>query len=857
MTAAMLITLFLLSASCRTDETQRPGTTGITTITLAGSPSFQQVYESLTRQFQEEYPNIQVQYMPLTAQQANLSLREQAALADVLLLEGQPPTAEAAAVFLNLTPLLTVDPTFDAADFWPGLMAACQAAGVQVGLPFRANASLILFDKAAFDAVGLPHPEPGWSWEDFRHAARTLTTREDEQAVHYGFVDGGNPLSLLAPLVDGLIGQSGDTLDGQRLAAELDWYISLADEKVILSESGVPVNSLLNQRQVGMWVGSQFGLNATRTALGDDLGVISFPTATGMTQNNPVSAGCALISAGTNQSQSAWTFLDYLSRQPLFTAGPLPVTPARPSVAQSSDYWAQLEPETATAVRAALEQGWYRRAEMPELVAIGDALTQALAGETSLAESLPGTVEIQPTAPPPRPDTAIAVATPRVTPTPTAPDGDVLLVEYYSAGGGGHHDEALTALAQAFNDMQVNFEVRILREPGRYDGTYIEYLAGAGDCLAYGGTVAGDQTAFKDNFYSLRPLLDSEPDSFREDFDPYWWERNQIDGELYALPGPVRPYVVYYNVQLLAELGLDPPSSDWTTGDFWALAEAATRTEGNRPTYGFAPYELWPANLIRFVPQAQYFFDLNTQPPAPAFNDPAVIRTLSWLAAMVEAGVMFPSDQFGARTSWDYDNALRIEQARLISQGQVAMWVDQVHAWRPNWPIQISVAPYPQVDLLSPYSQEFTVSSFLISKRTADPTGCWEWIKFLSAQPDAFAGVPARYSVRRSPAWSAIVGEEAAVAYEATLARWQPSPEVWGDWPYSAWAWQYGAWWSDAVQDVFAGADPATVLRKTQLQAEIFYDCISAYENPANAPGRACAEEADPNFWRGRSPPTP
>jgi ABC-type glycerol-3-phosphate transport system substrate-binding protein len=271
-----IILLFsLLLFACRSQENGPAVPGDITTITLAAPAGFQTAYEQLIQQFQEDYPRIQVQFVPLSGQQAGLSLREQAALADVVVLEGQPPTTDAAAAFLDLTPLMAGDPTFDAADFWPGIMDACRAAGVQVGLPFRANASLIFFDKAAFDAAGLPHPEPGWTWEDFQQAAQTLAMREGEETARYGFVDSGNPLGLLAPLVDNIIRQSGDTLDGRRIAAELAWYVTLANENVILSESG----SLPHERQAAMWVSSQFGLTAARTALGDDLGVVAFPAA--------------------------------------------------------------------------------------------------------------------------------------------------------------------------------------------------------------------------------------------------------------------------------------------------------------------------------------------------------------------------------------------------------------------------------------------------------------------------------------------------------------------------------------------------------------------------------------------------
>jgi hypothetical protein len=89
-------------------------------------------------------------------------------------LGGQPPP-EGATAFLDLAPLAAADPTFDAIDFWPGLLNACQAGDVQVGIPLQVSASLILFDKAASDAAGVAYLEPGGLGEEFRHAAEMLT----------------------------------------------------------------------------------------------------------------------------------------------------------------------------------------------------------------------------------------------------------------------------------------------------------------------------------------------------------------------------------------------------------------------------------------------------------------------------------------------------------------------------------------------------------------------------------------------------------------------------------------------------------------------------------------------------------
>jgi ABC-type glycerol-3-phosphate transport system substrate-binding protein len=699
-----IILLFsLLLFACRSQDNGPAASDATTTITLAAPAGFQTVYEQIIQQFQEDQPRIQVQFVPLSGPQAGLSLREQATLANIVLLEGQPPTTDAAAAFLDLTPLMAADSTFDAADFWPGLLDACRAAGVQVGLPFRANASLIFFDKAAFDAAGLPHPEPGWTWEDFQQAAQTLAMREGEETARYGFVDGGNPLGLLAPLVDNIIRQSGDTLDGRRITAELAWYVSLANENVILSESGSPPH----ERQAAMWVSSQFGLPAARTALGDDLGVVAFPAATGASQSNPVTAGCALISAGTSHSQAAWTFAHYLSQQALFATGVYPAAPARPSIAQSSGYWEGMEAAMTTTLRAALENGWYRRAEMSELTTVGDALTQALAGETTLAQSLPGKVEIQPTALPPTLDSdSVAVATPRVTPTL---DPDVIIIEYDARS---HDDrEAVILLAEAFTESQDRIRVNATtRQPflGRSSASAIDY-AEEYDCFmttiraTYLAEQFGD--AFFDAFYSLTPLFDAEDATFQNDFAlmSQYMEINTVNGQLYALPVTVSPMVIRYNADLLAARDIAPPNADWTVEDFWTLAQVA----GSGSAYGLvAAVGISPDELLTFVPGADFYFDLDTSPMRPKFTDPAVIGASEFLGQMAEDGVLYPYTQWASGRTWQQDLQIMSQAQGIINSGRAAIWGHQVGTMAGSSnPVRYGVVPYPQRTLPN-YTQQ-------------------------------------------------------------------------------------------------------------------------------------------------------
>ncbi len=825
------------------------------TITMAGFPAFQQAYQTLAQQFQEQHPTIAVQYIALD-QQAN-SLHQQVELADVVLINGRPP-AEASALLLDLTPLAEASEPLDTNAFWPGLLDACQRGGVQVGLPLSTNVDLIYYDKAALSAAGLPAPEPVWDWPTFRQIVTALAPPDTAENGRYAFVDSGRPLSLLGPLVDGLLVANDNALDTDRLAAELEWYVSFVREGVIPTPAGDPQtavaqrDNLIRNRQAALWLGGQFELSQWQAIYGDNLGVVPFPGQQ-LTGSNPARPTCAAISAGTSQAQAAWTWLHFLSQQP-------PVgwsgAPARPVVAQSGDYWAELDDETAVALHHALERGWYGSDAVAEMQAINDALLQAAAGEATLAQSLPTTIEPQPTAPPPTPDsTPIAVATPRLTPTPSAlpgssiPTDNVIVVDYYASEASHSSLAAIEALARAFNEAQNSIEVRL--GTGFGGTTYITDVADNYDCFASGGWASSYATTnpgFTDKFYSLTALMAGEGAAFAEDFSAEQLAWSRFEGELYALPVAVQPQVIQYNADLLTSLGVDPPSPDWTVDEFWDVAIAATRSEGGQRIYGFVPASLMPENLPLLFPEGAYPFDGYSSPPVGNFTDPAVIQGLTWLANMVENRVMFPIDRGGTRTADNpqYDSLQMQEQSGYIVREEAAMWV--ALAGQGDYHFATGTVPFPQTSLLLLPSMTPSLTALYISRRTNNPLGCWEWLKFLSAQPDIFPGIPVRHSVMESSGWVDAVGPETAAAYRVALSQpIQPVPDQ--DDPYLGIFYpHYSRWWSDALHEVFAGSSPIDVLTEMQRRADAYLTCIMAAPTLNQEQSTTCIQQADPGF---------
>lgn len=91
----------------------------------------------------------------------------------------------------------------------------------------------------------------------------------------------------------------------------------------------------------------------------------------------------------------------------------------------------------------------------------------------------------------------------------------------------------------------------------------------------------------------LNPLLERDPEyarSLRGDSYPTLYDTFGYAGGQYALPEQWSGVFLYYNRQLFADAGIDPPRSweqAWGYDEFVAAARAATKRGGSRPVWGF------------------------------------------------------------------------------------------------------------------------------------------------------------------------------------------------------------------------------------------------------------------------------
>ncbi len=232
----ILLSLLVACKSGKKGELPRPAEQVV--ITFACHEYHENTYRRLADQFEAANPDVRVQLVFLEPA-SNLS--EVVSRADTLTMPYLSPALARQGRVRDLAPFIMADQTFQPEDFYPHTLDSLQWDGGTWGLPFAVNFTLIVYDKEAFDAAGVPYPEPGWTWDDFLTKAQALTSassvepteREGEEVLRWGFV--GRPHDLLpfiqgraGPLVDASVEPPLPLLNQPQVAQALGWFSDLA-----------------------------------------------------------------------------------------------------------------------------------------------------------------------------------------------------------------------------------------------------------------------------------------------------------------------------------------------------------------------------------------------------------------------------------------------------------------------------------------------------------------------------------------------------------------------------------------------------------------------------------------------------
>ena len=180
-----------------------------TVITFSTNNIIRSLYpslEALVEEFHRQNLSITVKFVnhPVDAWNRD-DLNSLASAADVtLLFYNRERLAHNYRYFRDMAPLMGTNRTFQADDFWPGLLDSCKdVEGHILGIPLSVVFTGIYYDPSVFDAAGLSYPAPSWMWNDFQRDITAIAFANEDQ-VDYGFVDStGFFTSILASQIDG------------------------------------------------------------------------------------------------------------------------------------------------------------------------------------------------------------------------------------------------------------------------------------------------------------------------------------------------------------------------------------------------------------------------------------------------------------------------------------------------------------------------------------------------------------------------------------------------------------------------------------------------------------------------------
>lgn len=149
----------------------------------------------------------------------------------------------------------------------------------------------------------------------------------------------------------------------------------------------------------------------------------------------------------------------------------------------------------------------------------------------------------------------------------------------------------------------------------------------------------------------------------KKDWYPIALELAQYKGHLYALPTDTNTYLLYYRKDLI-------PTPPQTWDELYKVAKQFTRKYNPKsPTqYGLTFYGIRDESLAMFWFQifksyGGEFFDTSGR---PAFNSPAGIKALEWVANVVKEGLVPPDI-----TTYEYSQIYS-----ALQSGQVAMGIN-------------------------------------------------------------------------------------------------------------------------------------------------------------------------------------
>ena len=211
-------------------------------------------------------------------------------------------------------------------------------------------------------------------------------------------------------------------------------------------------------------------------------------------------------------------------------------------------------------------------------------------------------------------------------------------------------------------------------------------------------------------------------DAYVADFLPAFLANSYYDDQLWSIPFQRSAVVMYYNVDMFAAAGLEPPTS-WQT---WAeAAQALTVVDGDTTNWGLHFSSDWPYWLFQPLAIGAGQNILNDDCTV-VFDDPAVIEAVQFY---IDLSTVYGAMPAGVQASWPTDPPdLASGSTAMIthSSGSLAGLIDSAN-------FELGVMPYPGKEE-GTYASVPGGGNFYIMKGAPkeQQDAAWKFVEFIS-----------------------------------------------------------------------------------------------------------------------------
>ncbi|WP_019121398.1 ABC transporter substrate-binding protein [Brevibacillus massiliensis] len=318
--------------------------------------------------------------------------------------------------------------------------------------------------------------------------------------------------------------------------------------------------------------------------------------------------------------------------------------------------------------------------------------------------------------------------------TAAAVPSEPITIEYWHVNSQDFGGEGVKELVKRFNELHTDIQVLEKYQPGNYAGLLQKAQA------AISGNHPPDVAQVGYNFISYvtenvpyTPVEEvakqdaKEPNFIQDNFLPNILELGQTkDGKVVGLPYSVSNPVMYYNADLLKQVGWDADQPPKTWEEVQKLSELVRDKTGNYGLYIQEPPDNWAQYALAKSNGGEWLTSENGTPKA-AFDSPETVETFQMIGDMVK-------DKRALHAKWE-------EGLQAFSSGKVAMVITTIakrESLQQQSKFDLRTALFPTFGEKKRSVPAGGNALFIFSKDPKKQAAAWEFIKFMES-PESLA----------------------------------------------------------------------------------------------------------------------